>query len=308
VPVAGVLKFASLSAGRRHTCGVTTAGTAYCWGANEFGQIGARTTQGCGLVERFSCTQSPVAVTGALKFASVNASDVYTCGLTPEGTVYCWGAVEHLGAPATTRCSGRLYYGRQDMCAATPVAVAVGELKFVRLSAAWQHICGVTTTGALYCWGANGEGQLGNGTNEDSEHPTLVRGKVPADAGEPPTLLQGKVSADAGEQPTRMDVGSCNQFGPAYNQNNVCFDTRPAPLSTTSVTVPAGAPIPRAAILLVKVSSTGTTLETRVYVPSNVQTFNAQALGMARALRWLPAQKNGTPVEAWVLWRFEPIR
>jgi len=194
------------------------------------------------------------------------------------------------------------------MCATVPVAVPVGELKFARLSVAWPHICGVTTTGALYCWGANGEGQLGNGTNEDSEHPTLVRGKVTADAGDQPTLVQGKVSADTGEQPTRMDVGSCNQFGPAYNQNNVCFDTRPAPLSTTSVTVPAGAPIPRAAILLVKVSSTGTTLETRVYVPSNVQTFNAQALDMARALRWLPAQKNGAPVEAWIMWRFEPTR
>jgi alpha-tubulin suppressor-like RCC1 family protein len=178
VPVAGVLRFTSLSAGRAHTCGLTTGGAAYCWGANDFNQIGARTTQGCGIagVDRISCTLAPVAVAGGLKFTSVSASDVYTCGLTPDGTVYCWGAVERLGAPAPTHCAGRLSYGQQAMCAAAPVAVPVGELKFVLLSTARDHICGIATTGATYCWGANGSGQLGYGTSNDADHPRLIAG------------------------------------------------------------------------------------------------------------------------------------
>jgi len=105
------------------------------------------------------------------------------------------------------------------------------------------------------------------------------------------------------------DVGPCDQFGPAYNQDNLCFDTRPVPLSPTLIPVGADAPIfPRQAILLIRVSGEGTTVEARVYVPSNVETFNNQARDMARTLRWNPAQKNGEPVEAWVQWPFQPVR
>jgi len=104
-------------------------------------------------------------------------------------------------------------------------------------------------------------------------------------------------------------AGPCDQFGPAYNQDNLCFDSRPIPLSETRIPVPQDAPIfPRQAILLVRVSRNGTTMEARVYVPSNVETFNNEALDMAKNLRWNPAQKNGEPTEAWVQWPFQPVR
>jgi len=104
-------------------------------------------------------------------------------------------------------------------------------------------------------------------------------------------------------------AGPCDQFGPAYNQDNLCFDTRPVPLSPTLIPVASDAPVfPRQAILLIKVSRNGGTLEARVYVQSNVDTFNNEALDMAKTLRWNPAQKNGEPVEAWVQWPFQPVR
>jgi serine/threonine-protein kinase len=104
-------------------------------------------------------------------------------------------------------------------------------------------------------------------------------------------------------------TGPCDQFGPAYNQDNICFDSRPVPLSPTLIPVSQDAPVfPRQAILLVRVSRNGTTMEARVYVPSNVDTFNNEALDMARNLRWNPAQKNGEPTEAWVQWPFQPVR
>jgi serine/threonine-protein kinase len=104
-------------------------------------------------------------------------------------------------------------------------------------------------------------------------------------------------------------AGPCDLFGPAYNQDNLCFDTRPVPLSPTLIPVPQDAPIfPRQAILLVRVSRNGTTMEARVFVPSNVETFNNEALDMAKNLRWNPAQKNGEPTEAWVQWPFQPVR
>jgi hypothetical protein len=104
-------------------------------------------------------------------------------------------------------------------------------------------------------------------------------------------------------------AGPCDQYGPAYNQDNLCFDTRPLPLSPTLIAIPPDAPIfPRQAILLVRVSRDGATLEARVFVPSNVETFNNDALDMAKHLRWNPAQKNGEPTEAWVQWPFQPAR
>ena len=105
------------------------------------------------------------------------------------------------------------------------------------------------------------------------------------------------------------EAGPCDQYGPAYNQDNLCFDSRPVPLSPTLIPVSADAPIfPRQVILLVRVSRNGTTMEARVFVPSNVETFNNEALDMVKNLRWNPAQKNGEPTEAWVQWPFQPVR
>ncbi|MDP3910986.1 MAG: protein kinase [Gemmatimonadales bacterium] len=130
--------------------------------------------------------------------------------------------------------------------------------------------------------------------------------QVPIIPGDTLTLAIELIPSRQADGPS---VGPCEQFGPAYNQDNLCFDTRPVPLSPTLIPVPTDAPVfPRQAILLIKVSRNGTTLEARVYAPSNVDTFNNAALDMARSLRWNPAQKNGDPVEAWVQWPFQPVR
>jgi hypothetical protein len=38
--VSGGIQFKSISAGRFHTCGVSTSGTGYCWGSGTNGTIG----------------------------------------------------------------------------------------------------------------------------------------------------------------------------------------------------------------------------------------------------------------------------
>src|SRR5437867_3431123 len=104
-------------------------------------------------------------------------------------------------------------------------------------------------------------------------------------------------------------TGPCDAPGPEYNHGKTGFDTPPVPLSVTRIPIPADAPmLPRQAILLIHVSRDGATLEARVFGPSNLATFNDQAMDMARNLRWNPAQKNGEPVDAWVQWPFQPVR
>ncbi|HEV8151175.1 MAG TPA: Ig-like domain-containing protein [Gemmatimonadales bacterium] len=159
----GGMSFAQggVSAGRQHTCGVTAAGAAYCWGLNSSGQLGDGTT---------TQRTSPVLVAGGLRFAALSAGDNHTCGITTAGAAYCWGlnSSGQLGDGTTTQ---RL----------TPVPVA-GGLTFAMsgfpysgtLSAGRNHTCGVTTGAAVYCWGANDHGQLGNGSTLDSAVPVRV--------------------------------------------------------------------------------------------------------------------------------------
>ncbi len=116
-----------------------------------------------------------------------------------------------------------------------------------------------------------------------------------------------QVAMEESDNASRGDP--CGQYGPAYNQNSMCWDTRPVPLTPTFIPVPADAPIfPRQVILLVHVSKDGETMESRVFSGSNVETFNQQALDLAKLIRWNPAQKNGDPVDAWVQWPFQPTR
>lgn len=83
VPVSGGLHFVVLAAGLYHTCGLTGAGAAYCWGGNSEGQLGDGS---------LADSATPVAVVGGLIFRAIAAGDSHTCALTGSGAVYCWGA------------------------------------------------------------------------------------------------------------------------------------------------------------------------------------------------------------------------
>jgi alpha-tubulin suppressor-like RCC1 family protein len=163
VAVAGGLTFAMISAGWELSCGVTTSGGVYCWGSNESGQLGNGWTTWAG--------NAPVPVSGSLSFASVSAGKEHACGLTHDGTAYCWGlnADGELGVPPV---SGQCGYP----CSPTPVAVS-GGLKFAAISAGNYHTCGLATNGVAYCWGDNLDGQLGNGSNASTSTPTRVAGQ-----------------------------------------------------------------------------------------------------------------------------------
>ena len=158
--VAGGLQFTAVNAGNEHTCAITSAGAAYCWGGNGYGELGDGTFG----TDRLT----PTAVSGGLKFTSVDAGDWTTCALTSAGAAYCWGA-DWAGSRGTGG------YGPATM----PQAV-IGGLKFISISTGDDHTCALTSAGAAYCWGENGTGELGDGTTNGSNAagPRAVRGNL----------------------------------------------------------------------------------------------------------------------------------
>src|SRR3989442_1328714 len=125
----------------------------------------------------------------------------------------------------------------------------------------------------------------------------------------PGVPLTVRVELQAAVADAESGGGARDGLGPSHKHDKICFDTRPIPLQPALVPVPGDAPVfPRPAILLFHVSRNGETQEVRVFVRSNVETFNDQALDLAKNLRWNPALKNGEPVDAWVQYPVNPTR
>ncbi len=158
--------FASISAGLRHTCALLADGTAFCWGSNDSSQLGVGSAGGI--------TDTPALVATGLHFTSISAGGSHTCAIASGGAAFCWGS----------NAVGQLGTGAVGAQSTVPVAVA-GGLSFARISSGLRHTCGLTTSGAVFCWGQNADLQLGRGpstgTGAASGTPVQVSGgELPA--------------------------------------------------------------------------------------------------------------------------------
>jgi alpha-tubulin suppressor-like RCC1 family protein len=213
VPVAGTLTFGTLSANANHTCGVTRAGAAYCWGSNNDGELGNGTTTfgptpiavsgglwfiavGAGGSGPFGTPHTcgitttnatycwgdnssgqlgdgtttnrlvPTLVSGAA-FIQLDAGQRFTCALASGGLASCWG-INLGGQLGTGDFSPR----------STPTAVTGPgggtALAFAAITAGVAHTCGRTTAAAIYCWGGNADGQVGQDGGATRTSPILV--------------------------------------------------------------------------------------------------------------------------------------
>lgn len=206
VPVGGTVRFVAITAGSAHVCGLAADSTAWCWGSDDSGQLGAGARSGrCRIAgqegiapyvdeagrqasEPTRCSPLPLPVEGGLRYRSLEAGWVHTCGVTTDGTAVCWGILEHaellLGvrSPAAARHTGTgvqrcVLMAVLTPCVRTPNAVGTG-VRFASITAGVDHTCALTQDGRAFCWGVNTSGELGTGARDTLLHdlPTPVTG------------------------------------------------------------------------------------------------------------------------------------
>jgi alpha-tubulin suppressor-like RCC1 family protein len=164
VRVSDTLSFGAITTSHHHSCGLQPDGRVWCWGSNEYGQLGSSAPMQRCAGNNFACSATPLPLDGDQRFARVAASIRHTCGLDLSGQAWCWGFGE----------GGQLGDGRRENSPA-PVAVS-GGLQFLTLagSVSGNVTCALTPGGEAWCWGPDLDGVLGNGTREGSDVPVPV--------------------------------------------------------------------------------------------------------------------------------------
>ena len=156
-----------LNAGLFHSCAVTSAGAAFCWGLSVNFSLGDGGS-GSGA--------APRAVTGfGSGTAGVSVGNRGGCGLTSGGQVRCWGDGRYGLGDGTTNTAATAVQVTGLASGVTAIESG-GDDAFPSADASSSFHCASLLTGGVRCWGSNGDGQLGDGTNANRSSPVGVLG------------------------------------------------------------------------------------------------------------------------------------
>lgn len=143
--------------GSVHSCAYIPTGHVYCWGDNSGGQIGNGLSGGR--------ETAPTLVGGVTGFSEVSGGGQHSCGRRGS-EVLCWGANN----------DGQIGTGSTSIREETPMAVSSLSGEFVQITTGLGHTCARRGDGAVFCWGRNVSGQLGDGMTFNSPSPVQVLG------------------------------------------------------------------------------------------------------------------------------------
>ncbi|MBK7590113.1 MAG: fibronectin type III domain-containing protein [Betaproteobacteria bacterium] len=154
--ILGMTDAVKIAAGNLHSCAITNAGEAKCWGDNGSGQIGDGSSD---------TRLSPAKVSGLSGVTAIDGGSRHSCAVKGAGEVWCWGLND----------SGQLGDGDPSIerhLEPVPVSGLASDATAVALGG--LHTCALANVGATYCWGNNASGQLGNFTQTSSAVPVRV--------------------------------------------------------------------------------------------------------------------------------------
>lgn len=150
-----------LAIGGEHSCALYDGGAVYCWGGNQYGQLGDGTTIG---------RVAPVKVSGlaGLSVIGISGGGHHNCVILAARSARCWGLNFY----------GELGDGA-NINRVQPVPVS-GLTSVQQITGGDFHTCAILTDRTMKCWGANTFGQLGDGSVEPRNVPGVVPGVVDA--------------------------------------------------------------------------------------------------------------------------------
>jgi alpha-tubulin suppressor-like RCC1 family protein len=154
-----------LVAGTQHTC-ILSGTDVLCWGRNDQGQLGLGTN-----VDTFMPTVVAFPPGSGNVIELVAAAD-QTCTVMASGTVLCWGRNQNGELLLEDDGTG------VDDLALAPRATKL-DFPVAQLATGETHSCALSTAGQVLCWGANGQGQIGDGTVTDALEPTPAQLSCP---------------------------------------------------------------------------------------------------------------------------------
>lgn len=190
VPIVVTAGGSAIAAGWGHSCAVSAAGAARCWGLNADGQLGN------GSSGEGTDATTPVEVSGLGAAVAVTAGGWHSCAVLTDSSVRCWGA----------NFEGQLGDGTW---ARSDVPVEVSGLSDVRaVDAGIAHTCALLTDGTVRCWGADYDGRLGNGSAGSSYVPVPV-----SELGDVAAISTGDYHSCALRRDGTVRCWGANQFG-----------------------------------------------------------------------------------------------
>ena len=173
--VPGIDGAVQVTFGIEHLCALMADRTVTCMGSNRAGQLGR--------VEHDLLAFHPAGpVAGLREVVQLEAGLAATCARTASGEVWCWGSnyFGHLGVRDVDKLIPRLVFvtspdDPDDRYWPRPLRVE-GLPPVWLLSVGATHACAITQEGAVYCWGSNAAGQLGDGTTVRRALPVQMKG------------------------------------------------------------------------------------------------------------------------------------
>ncbi len=161
--VPGLTNITAISAGWFQILALKSDGTVWAWGNNSYGELGDGTT---------SNRSNAVQVLNVSNVVSISGGDDHSSALAADGTVWKWGQND----------LGELGNGTTN-ATANPIPAKIpadtfgnGFSNIVMVAARDYHNIAVKADGSVWMWGANDQGQCGNGATNATWLPTPVSG------------------------------------------------------------------------------------------------------------------------------------
>ncbi len=144
----------SVDIGWYHACGIKDGGRMVCFGDNAYGELGLGNTRQSLQRRRVPGEWRSVAVDGWT-----------TCGIKANRSLWCWGR-NLLGQVGDASFTDRH----------RPVRIGRAGTRWSQVDVGWTSTCARRANGAVFCWGRNDRGGVGDGTTTIRNRPTRVLG------------------------------------------------------------------------------------------------------------------------------------